>query len=222
MGTPVEKVIVRTYPPPPCTQGHRVLLPLFLPSPVGGQRRRFFLLTVIFHRGQRRRSPLKRNPFRPGFGRRRRVVTPALQNCHFPPHPPPFYSPNPNAINQPGRKFDTLVAFVHGTTRNKEEYSRNNARFPSPDYANAPLLKEKERSVYLSVSCNWFSSNLIFHSPFFLFFFRSFQVFFLEDWNERGGLVGISRKRIFVCFVAKDRNLSDEFTMSICDVIRGL
>lgn len=50
----VEKVIVRTYPP--VAWGHRAefYCPCFCQAPWGGQRRRFFLLTVIFHRGQRR------------------------------------------------------------------------------------------------------------------------------------------------------------------------
>lgn len=49
----------------------RVLLPLFLSSPEGGDR--FFLLAVIFHHGQERHSPLKRlNPFG-GLGRETRT-----------------------------------------------------------------------------------------------------------------------------------------------------
>ena len=44
------------------TQGHlpSFIAPVFV-KPHGGQGRRFFLLAVIFHYGQKRRSPLKRS-----------------------------------------------------------------------------------------------------------------------------------------------------------------
>lgn len=59
------KVIARTYPTGSQVRGDisRVLLPLFLSTLAGGRARidpRFFLLAVIFHHGQERRSPLKR------------------------------------------------------------------------------------------------------------------------------------------------------------------
>lgn len=72
-----EKVIARAYPPHVSNGVTRVRSPSFIapvfvnPRRRTGQRR-FFLLAVIFHHGQERRSPLKRLNSLAGFGRGRR------------------------------------------------------------------------------------------------------------------------------------------------------